>query len=80
VDVIATAPVPDDMGALYNVDLSQAPNTTVVEPGPVIEKKLPGMEPRMFDPRTAFVLFQAGKIDLSAPLRNVGLVCDSWSA
>ena len=72
VDVIATAAVPDDMAAVYNVERSQGPNATVVEPGPVIKTKLPGMEPRMFDPRTAFVLFQAGKIYLSAPLRNVG--------
>jgi hypothetical protein len=72
VDVIATAPVPEDMGALYDTTTSQGPNATVTEPGPVIETKLPGIECRLFDPRTVFVLFQAGKIYLSAPLRNVG--------
>jgi hypothetical protein len=72
VEVIATAPVPADMGALYNQTHSQGPNANAHEPGPVIETKLPGMEPRLFDPRAAFVLFQAGKIYLSVPLRNVG--------
>jgi hypothetical protein len=72
VDVLTSAPVPDDMGALYDVSWSQGPNATAHEPGPVIESKLPGMVARFFDPRTAFVLFQGGKIFLSVPLRNVG--------
>jgi hypothetical protein len=72
VDVLPSAPVPDDMGALYDHTWSQGPNATAHEPGPVIETTLPGMVPRFFDPRTAFVLFQAGKIFLSVPLRNVG--------
>ena len=72
VDVLPSAPVPDDMGALYDVTWSQGANATAHEPGPVIETKLPGMVARFFDPRTAFVLFQGGKIFLSVPLRNVG--------
>jgi hypothetical protein len=72
VDVLTSAPAPDDMGALYDVSRSQGPNATVHEPGPVIETKLPGMEARFVDPRSAFVLFQGGKIFLSIPLRNVG--------
>ncbi len=72
VDVLPTAPVPDDMGALYDVTWSQGPNATADEPGPVVETKLPGIVARFFDPRTAFVQFQGGKIFLSVPLRNVG--------
>jgi hypothetical protein len=72
VDVLTSAPVPDDMGALYDVAWSQGPNATAHQPGPVIETKLPGMVARFFDPRTAFVRFQGGKIFLSVPLRNVG--------
>ena len=32
----------------------------------------PGLEPRPFDPRTVFVAFEAEKIYVSVPLRNVG--------
>jgi len=72
VDVLITARTPDDMGAEYNIEWSQGANASVREPGPVVWTKLPGMERRVFDPRTAFVLFQGGKIFLSIPLRNVG--------
>jgi hypothetical protein len=72
VDVLTSAPVPDDMGALYDVSWTQGTNATVHEPGPVIETKLPGMVARFVDPRRAFVLFEGGRIFLSVPLRNVG--------
>lgn len=72
VDVLTSAPVPDDMGARYNVSWSQGPNVTAHEPGPVIETKLPGMAARFVDPRGALVLFGDDKIFLSVPLRNVG--------
>jgi hypothetical protein len=72
VDVLTTTRAPDDMGAEYDVEWRQGPNASVHEAGPVVWTKLPAMERRMFDPRTAFVLFQAGKIFLSVPLRNVG--------
>jgi hypothetical protein len=72
VDVIPTMPVPDDMGALYGITRSEGPNVSADYPGPVIETKLPGIEPRLFDPRIAFVLFQGMKIYISVPLRNVG--------
>jgi hypothetical protein len=72
VDVLTSAPVPDDMGALYDVSWSHGANGTVHEPGPVIETKLPGMAARFVDPRSAFVLFEGDKIFLSIPLRNVG--------
>jgi hypothetical protein len=72
VDVIRTAPVSPDMGALYNVTRGQGPHATINEPGPVIDTEFPGHEPILFDPRTAFVWFEAGKIYVSVPLRNVG--------
>ena len=72
VDVLTSAPAPDDMGAEYDVEWQQGPNASVHESGPVVWTKLPAMERKMFDPRTAFVLFQGGKIFLSIPLRNVG--------
>jgi hypothetical protein len=72
VDVIRTAPVPPDVGALYDVSRSDGPNRIADYPGPVIETKFPGHEPALFDPRMAFVSFEAGKIYLSVPLRNVG--------
>ncbi len=72
VDVLTSARAPDDMGAEYDVEWWQNPNASIHEPGPVVWTKLPAMERRMFDPRTAFVLFQGGKIFLSVPLRNVG--------
>lgn len=72
VDVIRTAPVSPDMGALYNVTRGQGPNATINEPGPVIDTAFPGHEPILFDPRTALVWFEAGKVYVSVPLRNVG--------
>ena len=72
VDVLITAPAPDDMGARYDVSRGEGPNGTVRYPGPVIVTTLPGLEPRLVDPRSAFVLFEAGQIFLSVPLRNVG--------
>jgi hypothetical protein len=72
VDVLTTAAVPDDIGAQYEVDRNVEPNQTVRYAGPVIETKLPGMEPRWFDPRFVFVDLQAGRIFISVPLRNVG--------
>lgn len=73
VDVIRTAPAPPDMGALYDVPRSHGPtNPTHLEQGPLIETRFPGHQPVLFDPRTAFVSLEAGKIYLSVPLRNVG--------
>jgi hypothetical protein len=72
VDVIRTAPVPPDMGPLYDITRSEGPNRSVDYPGPVIETRFPGHEPALFDPRTVFVSFEAGKIYLSVPMRNVG--------
>jgi hypothetical protein len=72
VDVLTTAPVPDDMGAQYEVERNTEPNQAVRHAGPVVETRLPGLEPRLFDPRTVFVAFEGGMIYISAPLRNVG--------
>lgn len=72
VDVLTTAPAPDDMGALCDADIGQGPSATVHYSGPVVWTKLPGTERRPFDPRTVFVLFEGGRIFLSVPLRNVG--------
>lgn len=72
VDVLRTAPVPDDMEAVYDVASAQGPRAKVHETGPVIESRLPGMGARFFDPRAVFVLFEGGRIFLSVPLRNVG--------
>lgn len=71
VDVLTTAPAPVDMGAEMNVQ-ARSRGRDVAYSGPTIETRLPGIEPARFYPRTAFVLFQAGKIYLSVPLRNVG--------
>ncbi|MFZ0042358.1 MAG: hypothetical protein WAK93_13690 [Solirubrobacteraceae bacterium] len=71
VDVLTTAPAPPDMGAEMNVQ-ARSGGQDVVYPGPTVETKLPGIEPVRFDPRTAFVLFQVGRVYLSVPLRNVG--------
>jgi hypothetical protein len=71
VDVLTAAPPPPDMGAETNVQ-ARSREQDVVYSGPTVETKIPGIEPARFDPRTAFVLFQAGKIYLSVPLRNVG--------
>ena len=70
-DVLASAPAPDDMGAEYDVEWSQGLNATVHEPVPW-SVNLPGMERRTFDHRTVFVLFQGAKIFLSIRLRNIG--------
>jgi hypothetical protein len=72
VDVLVTAPVPSDMGARDGVERAGGPNETVRDPGLTVETKLPGIEPTLIDPRSAFVEFQAGKIYVSVPLRNVG--------
>jgi hypothetical protein len=71
VDVLTAAPATPDMGAEMNVQ-ARSRGQDVVYSGPTVETKLPGIEPARFDPRMAFVLFQAGKIYLSVPLRNVG--------
>ena len=72
VDVLMTAPVADDMGAQYDLPRNAEPNEAVRYPGPVVQTKLPGIEPRLFDPRSVFVLFEAEQIYISVPLRNVG--------
>jgi hypothetical protein len=72
IDVLTTAPVPDDMGAQYDVPRSAGPDETARYPGPVVQTRLPGIEPRLFDPRSVFVLFEAEQIYISVPLRNVG--------
>jgi hypothetical protein len=72
VDVLTAAPVPEDMGARLDVEQQPSPNVTVHHPGPVVETKLPGMQPEYFDPRTVFVKVDAAKVFLSVPLRNVG--------
>jgi hypothetical protein len=63
VDVVRTAPVPPDMEADMSVGGAARPTS---------ETGFPGLEPRLFDPRTVFVAFEGGKIYVSAPLRNVG--------
>ena len=72
VDVLTTAPVPDDMGAQYDVSRSAGPDETARYPGPVVQTRFPGIQPRLFDPRSAFVLFEGEQIYISVPLRNVG--------
>jgi hypothetical protein len=72
VDVLINAPVTDDMGAQYDVARDAGPNEVARYPGPVVQTKLPGIEPRLFDPRSVFVLFEAEQIYVSVPLRNVG--------
>jgi hypothetical protein len=72
VDVLRNAPVPDGMGAVYDVASAQGPTAEGHGTGPVIKTSLPGMGARFVDPRTVFVLFEGGKIFLSVPLRNVG--------
>lgn len=71
VDVLLGAPTPPDMGARQlTVQLGDDP--TARGAAMRVETKLPGIEPTLIDPRSVFVLFQAMKIYISVPLRNVG--------
>jgi hypothetical protein len=71
VDVLTTAPVPPDMGAVEGVEVSVG-SQIVRHAGPTIVTQVPGIDPKHFDPRTTFAEFSGPKVHLSVPLRNVG--------